>query len=160
MADVVVLNDPITGQGSNNAAKCAAAYLDGIVGHGDRSYDDAFKRGLFEYYWAYAKYVVAWTNTMLDPPTSHALQMLGAAQEKRRLPSASPTVSTTRRILPIGSWVRKLRLPTSSLRIGALAPSPTPRPAEGFEESSAIDGAGKRCLGCATGSSARRCSAI
>ncbi|MFX8565835.1 FAD-binding oxidoreductase, partial [Acinetobacter baumannii] len=25
MADVVVLNDPITGQGSNNAAKCAAS---------------------------------------------------------------------------------------------------------------------------------------
>ena len=29
MADAVVLNDPITGQGSNNAAKCAAVYLEG-----------------------------------------------------------------------------------------------------------------------------------
>lgn len=81
MADVVVLNDPITGQGSNNAAKCAAAYLDGIVGRGDRAYDDAFKRGLFEDYWTYAKHVVAWTNTMLAPPAPHALQVLGAAQE-------------------------------------------------------------------------------
>ena len=27
MADVVVANDPITGQGSNNASKCAASYL-------------------------------------------------------------------------------------------------------------------------------------
>jgi outer membrane protein assembly factor BamB len=31
MADAVVVNDPITGQGSNNAAKCANAYFDAIV---------------------------------------------------------------------------------------------------------------------------------
>ena len=31
LADVVVLNDPITGQGSNNASKCAASYLATIL---------------------------------------------------------------------------------------------------------------------------------
>jgi hypothetical protein len=35
MADAVVLNDPITGQGSNNAAKRAELYLAGILEHGD-----------------------------------------------------------------------------------------------------------------------------
>ncbi|MCW4465303.1 FAD-binding oxidoreductase [Glutamicibacter sp. MNS18] len=81
MADVVVLNDPITGQGSNNAAKCAAAYLRGILAHEDAPYTDDFKQGLFEDYWAYAKHVAAWTNAMLAPPAPHALQLLGTAQE-------------------------------------------------------------------------------
>ncbi|MBF6370723.1 FAD-binding oxidoreductase, partial [Nocardia puris] len=42
MADVVVLNDPVTGQGSNNAAKCASSYLASILEHGDRPFDRAF----------------------------------------------------------------------------------------------------------------------
>jgi hypothetical protein len=81
MADVVVLNDPITGQGSNNAAKCAASYLSGIIAHGDGAYDDEFKRSLFEDYFSYARHVADWTNTMLAPPAPHALEILGAAQE-------------------------------------------------------------------------------
>ncbi|MGU4174388.1 styrene monooxygenase/indole monooxygenase family protein, partial [Pseudomonas aeruginosa] len=35
MGDVVVLNDPITGQGSNNAAKCADTYLRSILARGN-----------------------------------------------------------------------------------------------------------------------------
>ena len=80
MADVVVLNDPITGQGSNNAAKCAASYLGGIIAQGDGAYDDEFKRSLFEEYFSYARHVADWTNTMLAPPAPHALNILGAAQ--------------------------------------------------------------------------------
>ncbi|GAA4360759.1 styrene monooxygenase/indole monooxygenase family protein [Paeniglutamicibacter cryotolerans] len=85
MADVVVLNDPITGQGSNNAAKCAAAYLEGIIEHGEAGYDDAFKQGLFESYWDYAQHVAGWTNAMLSPPPEHVLQVLGAAQENPQI---------------------------------------------------------------------------
>lgn len=85
MADVVVLNDPITGQGSNNAAKCAAAYLEAILAHGESEYDDVFKQGAFESYWKYAQHVAAWTNTMLAPPAPHALQLLGAAQENTEI---------------------------------------------------------------------------
>ncbi|MFC9016887.1 styrene monooxygenase/indole monooxygenase family protein, partial [Streptomyces albidoflavus] len=40
VADVVVANDPITGQGSNSASKCAASYLSSILGHGDRPFDE------------------------------------------------------------------------------------------------------------------------
>ena len=80
MADVVVLNDPITGQGSNNAAKCAAAYLEGILDHGERPSTPSSMQGLFESYWEYAQHVAAWTNTMLAPPAPHALQLLGTAQ--------------------------------------------------------------------------------
>jgi hypothetical protein len=82
MADVVVANDPITGQGSNNAARCAAIYLDAIDSHAqheDATFDDAWKQRTFDRYWDYAKYVTEWTNAMLMPPPEHVLNLLGAA---------------------------------------------------------------------------------
>ncbi|HEY1014547.1 MAG TPA: styrene monooxygenase/indole monooxygenase family protein [Herpetosiphonaceae bacterium] len=81
MADAVVLNDPITGQGSNNAAKCAATYLEAILGRGDGIFDAAWMLVAFERYWAYASYVTAWTNGMLAPPPPHVLDILGAASQ-------------------------------------------------------------------------------
>jgi hypothetical protein len=79
LADTVVLNDPITGQGSNNASKAAASYLQSIVEHGERPYDRDFMERTFEHYWDAAQYVSGWTNAMLAPPPPHVLQLLGAA---------------------------------------------------------------------------------
>lgn len=79
MADVVVANDPITGQGSNNAAKCAAAYLDAILERGEEPFDEAWMRQTFERYWDYASHVTKWTNAMLQPPPPHVLNLFGAA---------------------------------------------------------------------------------
>ena len=51
-ADIaVVANDPITGQGSNNAAKCAAVHLDSIEQHGDKPDDQKRMQATFERYW-------------------------------------------------------------------------------------------------------------
>ena len=85
LADVVVLNDPITGQGSNNASKCAASYLASILEHGDRPYDRAFLQETFERYWDYAQYVTAWTNALLGPPPEHVLKLLGTANGSPRI---------------------------------------------------------------------------
>ena len=85
LADVVVLNDPVTGQGSNNASKCAASYLASILEHGDRPFDTAFMRATFERYWDYARYVTRWTNALLAPPPQHVLDLLGAAGENPRI---------------------------------------------------------------------------
>ncbi|MCD0482920.1 FAD-binding oxidoreductase [Streptacidiphilus sp. ASG 303] len=79
VADVVVANDPITGQGSNNAAKCAAAYLDAIVGHGGKPFDRDFMQAAFDRYWDGAQHVTKWTNAMLAPPPEHVLNLIGAA---------------------------------------------------------------------------------
>lgn len=79
LADVVVLNDPITGQGSNNASKCAASYLASILEHGAATFDAAFMQEAFERYYAYAQYVATWTNALLLPPPPHVLELLGAA---------------------------------------------------------------------------------
>jgi hypothetical protein len=81
MADVVVANDPITGQGSNNASKCAASYLDSILAHGDKPFDEEWMRGAFDNYWTYAQHVTTWTNAMLQPPPPHVLQIIGVAGE-------------------------------------------------------------------------------
>jgi 2-polyprenyl-6-methoxyphenol hydroxylase-like FAD-dependent oxidoreductase len=85
MADVVVANDPITGQGSNNASKCAAIYLKAIVDHGDRPYDAEFMKATFEAYWDYAQYPTTWTNAMLQPPPPHVVEILGAAGQHQRI---------------------------------------------------------------------------
>lgn len=79
MADVVVANDPITGQGSNNASKCAQSYTDAIVAHGDKPFDVEWMERTFESYWDHAQHVTQWTNAMLMPPPPHVMEILGAA---------------------------------------------------------------------------------
>lgn len=80
MADAVMLNDPITGQGSNNAAKFANAVERAIVAHGDQPFDAAFMQQTFEDFWAsYGHFATDWTNALLSPPPPHVLKVLGAA---------------------------------------------------------------------------------
>jgi hypothetical protein len=87
LADAIMLNDPITGQGSNNAAKMAAAYLAAIRSRPDGPFDRAFMEGAFEGFWqGYGQYVTAWTNALLSPPPEHVLKLLGAG-------NASPEIA-------------------------------------------------------------------
>ncbi len=79
VADVVVANDPITGQGSNSASKCAASYLSSIVEHGEKEFDEAWMRSAFDRYWDTAQHVTKWTNAMLGVPPEHVLNLIGAA---------------------------------------------------------------------------------
>jgi len=82
LADTVMLNDPITGQGSNNAAKMATAYLEAIRAHGDAPYDRAFMEQAFESFWdSYGQFTTAWTNALLSPPPEHVLKLLTAGNQ-------------------------------------------------------------------------------
>ena len=81
MADVVVLNDPITGQGSNTASKAAKVYMDRILEHGNKPFDATWMQQTFDAFWNYAQWVVKWTNTLLTPPPPHILQLMGAASQ-------------------------------------------------------------------------------
>jgi flavin reductase (DIM6/NTAB) family NADH-FMN oxidoreductase RutF len=88
MADAVVLNDPITGQGSNNAAKCAELYLASILECGGDPLSEAWMQQTFDRYWrGYAQWVVSWTNALLAPAQPHVLRLLKAAQESPSLAS-------------------------------------------------------------------------
>jgi hypothetical protein len=80
MGDVVVLNDPITGQGSNNAAKCADVVLKSVVEHGDRPLNHSWMQATFDRYWfGNCQWVTQWTNMLLMPPPPHVLKLLGSA---------------------------------------------------------------------------------
>ena len=80
LGDAVCLNDPITGQGSNNAAKAAAVYLKRILENGDKPFDAAWMQGTFDEFWDYAQWVVTWTNMLLMPPPPFILDIMGNAQ--------------------------------------------------------------------------------
>ena len=85
MADALVVNDPITGQGSNNAAKCCKIYFDAIMSHGNQAFDTAWMQQTFDQYWNYAETVVNWTNSLLVPPQAHMVELLGAASQQHAL---------------------------------------------------------------------------
>ena len=82
MADAVVLNDPLTGQGSNNAAKAAAFYLESILGHGAAEFSAQWMQQTFDAFWrGWAQWVVWWTNSMLAHPAAHVESLLAMAAE-------------------------------------------------------------------------------
>jgi flavin reductase (DIM6/NTAB) family NADH-FMN oxidoreductase RutF len=88
MADAVVLNDPLTGQGSNNAARCAEIYLESILELGPGDADASWMQQTFERYWTgYAKWVVEWTNLLLRPKP-HVLKLLDCAGKIRGVAGA------------------------------------------------------------------------
>lgn len=82
MADAVVLNDPVTGQGSNNAAKAAAFYLDSIIGHGTAPFTPQWMQQTFDSFWrGWAQWVVWWTDSLLTAPATHVQSLLAAGAE-------------------------------------------------------------------------------
>lgn len=79
MADVVVANDPICGQGANNACHCAAIYLRSILDRGEQPLDREWMQATFDAYWDYARHPTAFSNLMLGPLPDHVQRALGAA---------------------------------------------------------------------------------
>jgi Styrene monooxygenase A putative substrate binding domain len=79
MADVVTLNDPITGQGSNTASKAAKIYTESILHRGTKPFDAEWMQRTFDEFWRYAQWVVKWTNSLLLAPEPQVLELMGAA---------------------------------------------------------------------------------
>lgn len=87
MADALVVNDPITGQGSNNAAKCSKIYFDAILANDNQVFSAEWMQQTFEKYWDYAETVVAWTNSLLAPPGPAMLEVLAAGSQNQAIAS-------------------------------------------------------------------------
>ncbi|MFV8191615.1 styrene monooxygenase/indole monooxygenase family protein [Acinetobacter soli] len=87
MADALVVNDPITGQGSNNAAKCSKIYFDAILARDSQKFSSEWMQQTFESYWNYAETVVAWTNSLLVPPEPQMIDVLAAASQNQAIAS-------------------------------------------------------------------------
>lgn len=80
MADVTVVNDPITAQGANNATKCADVYLRAITRH-IGAFDEQFMQTAFDEFWTYAGPATDFTNQFLSPTPDHARALhIAAAQ--------------------------------------------------------------------------------
>jgi 2-polyprenyl-6-methoxyphenol hydroxylase-like FAD-dependent oxidoreductase len=79
LADAVVLNDPITGQGSNTAGKSADIYLREILARGPLPFDESWMEDTAERAWEYQEPVTRWTNAVLGPPPRHVLELFAAA---------------------------------------------------------------------------------
>jgi hypothetical protein len=88
LGDAVVVHDPITGQGSNSAAKACRVYLEAILHRGDQPFSREWMEQTFERYWDYARWVVSWTNSLLCSPPPHILKLLGTAGQCPPLASA------------------------------------------------------------------------
>jgi flavin reductase (DIM6/NTAB) family NADH-FMN oxidoreductase RutF/2-polyprenyl-6-methoxyphenol hydroxylase-like FAD-dependent oxidoreductase len=81
MADAVVLNDPLTSQGSNNAIKSASFYLEAITAH-DGAFDAGWMQRTFDNFWrGWARWATAWTNSWLQPARPHQRKVVAAAAE-------------------------------------------------------------------------------
>ena len=82
LGDAVIVNDPITGQGSNNATMGAKHYFDAIMARGNQAFDEAWMTSTFDnLYNGYAEKVIRWTNSLLFPPPEYIVNMMGAAQQ-------------------------------------------------------------------------------
>jgi flavin-dependent dehydrogenase len=79
MGDAVVLNDPISGQGANNASKCASIYMSKILSHQDKPFDKAWMQETFDDFWEDAKWSTALSNLLLKSPDEHVIELLAAA---------------------------------------------------------------------------------
>ena len=87
--DVVVLNDPLTGQGSNNASKHANVILQAIIDQGDAPFDQAFMQRTFDTHWQSAKWVCRFTNFMLSTEPAEPLPtLMNSATQRSRLREA------------------------------------------------------------------------
>jgi len=81
IGDVVVVNDPISGQGANNAAHAAGIYLKAILDHGDAPFTPQWMQETFDTFWVHAQNSCILTRMMLEPMPPHAQQVLGAAAQ-------------------------------------------------------------------------------
>ncbi|WP_435105380.1 styrene monooxygenase/indole monooxygenase family protein [Nocardiopsis synnemataformans] len=90
MADVVVTMDPYVGQSWNNSTRCAKAYLESIIEHGDRPFDEEFLVSAFDRFWEFGLYNQQWSemcSTWWDQGemSPGMLELLSAATKYREV---------------------------------------------------------------------------
>lgn len=89
MADVVVTMDPFVGQSWNNSTRCAEAYLESILEHGDKEFDENFLVNAFDRFWAFGQDNQMWAEFAgsmweQDLP-EHVTNVMTAASEHREI---------------------------------------------------------------------------
>ncbi|OXI33594.1 hypothetical protein CFB84_38355 [Burkholderia aenigmatica] len=84
IGDTVCLNDPIAGQGANNASRMVDHLMRAIDVHGREPFDAGWMQQTFDAFWdASASYTTAFTNALLEPPSDAIMHVLRAASAQR-----------------------------------------------------------------------------
>lgn len=84
LGDTVVLNDPLAGQGANNATKAADFYYESIIANNAHAFNEAWMNETFEGYWnKYGKWATRWSNILLSPPPPHIIEFLHLASRSK-----------------------------------------------------------------------------
>jgi hypothetical protein len=81
LGDAVVQNDPLVGQGANNATKAAIVVQHAIREHSGGPVDAAWTAAVADRCWEAVRCSTTWTNLMLNPP-AHIGDLLAAAAER------------------------------------------------------------------------------
>jgi hypothetical protein len=81
MGDVAVVNDPVSGQGANNAALASGVYFNAILDRGSAPFTRQWMQQTFATFWAQAQHSVTLTRMLLEPFPPHVQQVLGAAAQ-------------------------------------------------------------------------------
>jgi hypothetical protein len=89
IGDTVLLNDPIAGQGANNACKAAYIYMNRITEHDEQDFSDEWMQETFEIYWRqHGLWSTQWSHMLLMPPPPYLMEMIQSA-------SHSPEIANT-----------------------------------------------------------------
>lgn len=84
IGDTVMVNDPIAGQGANNATRMVEHYLAEILARGDAAYTAEWMTEVFESFWEKSgRYTTEFTNMLLNPPSESLFQVLGTAAKNK-----------------------------------------------------------------------------
>jgi hypothetical protein len=79
IGDTVILNDPIAGQGANNANKIAHLVTQRVIEHGDRKFDADWMQAVFDEFWLDSQYVNRLSDCLLAPQMHHQEILITAA---------------------------------------------------------------------------------
>jgi hypothetical protein len=80
IGDTVILNDPIAGQGANNAAKMAALVTQRVIEHGNRKFDAQWMQTVFDQFWTDSQHVNRFCDCLLAPQAHHQEILVTASQ--------------------------------------------------------------------------------
>lgn len=80
IGDVVLLHDPVTGQGANNATKMAHLVKQRIIEHGNQRFYVSWMQRVFDEFWNYVQYSRTFTDCVLTPP-AHLQHLMVAMAE-------------------------------------------------------------------------------
>jgi hypothetical protein len=84
IGDAAVTNDPIAGQGANNAAWAASVCLRRVACRGDAPFDTAWMRETADEIWQHrTRHSVTFSNALLSPPPDHVVEILAAGNTRQ-----------------------------------------------------------------------------